>query len=320
MSFICRQSLAALLLAGVALGPVQAVAADGATTGSFAALQQIGSRGAAPVESLTAADGTRLALRSYLPANPKAVLVFFHGAGMHSAAGYPHLARELADRFDVAVYTPDLRGHGESDGPRGHAPSASAVWEDVSSVIALAQERYPDLPLFIGGHSAGAGLALNYMAYPKHEAVDGVVLLSPDLGPSAATQRAGSQPFASVQSGRLLVNTLTAGKVLGNSPAVSFAFPVRMMLADSKLLGGYTVNMAQAVIPVKPAEMLADVRMPMAMWIGADDELIDPLKLARLLVAPGRDRVAEAIGGADHLTILLHAADYIGPWLQRHGS
>ena len=113
-----------------------------------AALQQIGSRGAAPVESLTAADGTRLALRSYRLPIPKRCW-FFHGAGMHSAAGYPHWLAELADRVRRGGFTPDLRGHGGWSA--GHAPSASAVWEDVSSVIALAGERYPDLPLFIGG-------------------------------------------------------------------------------------------------------------------------------------------------------------------------
>ena len=81
-----------------------------------------------------------------------------------------------------------------------------------------------------------------------------------------------------------------------------------------------TVNMANAVMPRKPAEMLAEVKVPLAMWVGAEDEIIDPLKLATLLYVPGRDRVAEAVNGATHQSLLLRAADSVGPWLQQQAT
>ncbi len=301
--------------------PVAASTAEPAGAAvSFAALQAAGSGNPAPVEALNAEDGTRLAYRSYAPRKPQAVLVFFHGDGAHSGAGYAHLARALSERYAIAVITPDLRGHGESDGSRGDAPKPAAVWDDISSMVALAQERFPDLPVFLGGHSSGAGLVLNYLAYPRHDAIDGVVMLAPELGPFADTHRAGSRPFAKTQNSRLLVNALTGGKAFGSAPAVTFDYPLEALLKDQKLLTGYTVNMANAVMPRKPAEMLAEVKVPLAMWVGAEDEIIDPLKLATLLYVPGRDRVAEAVNGATHQSLLLRAADSVGPWLQQQAT
>lgn len=310
--------------AGVALAAalvLPAVAADGPAAGiSFAALQVAGNGNLAPLENLTADDGTRLAFRSYVPRKPQAVLIFFHGGGAHSGAGYAHLAQALSDRYAIAVITPDLRGHGDSDGNRGDTPKPAAVWDDISTLIGLAQERFPETPVFLGGHGAGAGLVLNYQAYPQRDVVDGLVLLAPDLGPFADTHRAGSRPFARTDNSRLLINALTGGKAFGNKPAVSFDFPLDVLLKDSRLLSGYTVNMANAVMPRKPAEQLAEIRLPLAMWIGNDDELIDPQKLAPLLRAPGQDRVAEAIAGVGHLSLLLKAADHVGPWLQQRAA
>jgi acylglycerol lipase len=88
---------------------------------SMQELSQAGTGDLAAIQTLRASDDIALAYRAYLPAEPTAVVVFYHGGGAHSGAGYAHLAAGLRDGPEVAVYTPDIRGHGESAGERGDA-------------------------------------------------------------------------------------------------------------------------------------------------------------------------------------------------------
>ena len=94
---------------------------------------------------------------------------------------YHHLGEGLSAEFPIAVYTPDIRGHGYSDGDRGDTPTVDQVWEDVNTMVKQARTKYPKLPLFIGGHSGGAGLALNYSSYEKKAEIDGYVFSLPTL-------------------------------------------------------------------------------------------------------------------------------------------
>lgn len=63
-----------------------------------------------PVETTEASDGIQLAYRVYIPEDPEAGLIFYHGDGAHSAAGYQHIGSALQEKYHVAVFTPDIRG------------------------------------------------------------------------------------------------------------------------------------------------------------------------------------------------------------------
>ena len=92
---------------------------------------------------LTATDGTRLAYYPYVPSNPIATLIFYHGSGANSAAGYLPIGQELRDTYHIATYLVDMRGHGMSGGPRGDAPSPQQVWTDVGTVVQFVHSHYP---------------------------------------------------------------------------------------------------------------------------------------------------------------------------------
>ena len=76
---------------------------------------------------------------------------------------YQYLASDLSSKYHITVYTPDLRGHGESGGKRGDTSSKEQVWVDISTMIDLVQKENPNLPVYLVGHSSGAGLLLNYL-------------------------------------------------------------------------------------------------------------------------------------------------------------
>ena len=314
------QRLAILATVGFILLPHVSKAADGADGVSFVALKTAGPGYLAQLEEVPADDGNKLVYRLYAPRHPLAVLIFYHGSGAHSAAGYQHLARALSERQQIAVITPDIRGHGDSEGNRGAAAKTTVVFDDVSNMIEVAQQRFADLPIYLGGHDSGAGLALNYQSYPQREVVDGLVLLAPDMGPFYDTRRANGPVFAKVDTSRLLVNLLTAGKAMGNAIGSSFAYPAEQYMKDSKLISGHTINMTAAVTPRKPKDQLAELKMPVGVWVGSEDEVIDPVKLTDLVKSSARLRTVATLPGETHISVLLKAADAIGPWIREQAT
>jgi hypothetical protein len=81
-----------------------------------------------PLKYLEAGDRTKLAYREYRPDQITAVLLFYHGGGAHSTAGYENIGSKLSDEYEIAVITPDLRGHGASEGERGDTPTVEQIF------------------------------------------------------------------------------------------------------------------------------------------------------------------------------------------------
>jgi pimeloyl-ACP methyl ester carboxylesterase len=247
-------------------------------------------------ETLTARDGVALAYRRYVPASPRAVVLFYHAGGTHSGAGYQSLGSGLKTQYDTVVYTPDIRGHGASEGPRGDAPRPEQVWEDVTTLIQHARTEYPQLPLFLGGHSSGAGLVLNYASHPDHESVNGYLFLSPQFSNRSRRERlAPTTPFAS-------------------DSALRVNYPAERLASDTGLVTAITANMSNALTPPAPFEQFAALDRPLGLWVGGDDELFlsDSFLLAMFhrLEASG-----EQFPTAQYLSVLTRAHETIGPWI-----
>ncbi|MEC0174123.1 hypothetical protein P4H83_04455 [Paenibacillus favisporus] len=49
------------------------------------------------------------------------MVLFYHGSGANSGAGYEPIGEQLSQNYGIAAFLPDIRGHGLSDGPRGDA-------------------------------------------------------------------------------------------------------------------------------------------------------------------------------------------------------
>lgn len=78
---------------------------------------------------------------------PKAVVGLVHGLGEHTGR-YEHVGAA----FTQAGYTLlgfDQRGHGKSEGARGHTPSYDALMDDIRELLAQAEKRYPGAPRFL---------------------------------------------------------------------------------------------------------------------------------------------------------------------------
>lgn len=137
----------------------------------------------------TTHDGLKIFAEGWEPDTraPKAVICLVHGLGEHTAR-YAHVA-EAFGRDGYAMFGFDLRGHGRSEGPRGHFPSIEAVMQDIDQLFEEARKRYPGLPLLLYGHSLGGILVLHY-ALKRKPNVKGVIATSPGLHTALENQPA----------------------------------------------------------------------------------------------------------------------------------
>ncbi|WP_010239402.1 alpha/beta hydrolase [Clostridium arbusti] len=129
--------------------------------------------------SHNAIDGTSLFFREWLPdGNVKAVVCIVHGLGDHS-----NWYKGLVDYFNknnFAVLAFDLRGHGKSEGKRGHTPSYEAFMSDIDILVNVAKKDFNNLPIFFYGHSFGGNLTINYVLRRRPN-LSGVIISSPWL-------------------------------------------------------------------------------------------------------------------------------------------
>lgn len=136
----------------------------------------------------TSFDGLKMYSKGWTPEKePKAVICLIHGLGEHIGR-YEHVGAAFADG-GYALLGFDLRGHGKSGGPRGHAPSADAFFKDIEAFVQDAAKRYPSAPRFLYGHSLGGLLTLSYAVTRKVD-VKGLIVSSPGLRTAIHEQKA----------------------------------------------------------------------------------------------------------------------------------
>ncbi len=102
----------------------------------------------------------------FVCADPLAVICVIHGIGEHFLR-YERFADRLS-RFGITTLGIDLRGHGNSEGKRGHCAPREAVLKDIDDLLVYASRKYPDLPLVLYGHSMGGNLVLDYRHRGDH--------------------------------------------------------------------------------------------------------------------------------------------------------
>jgi alpha-beta hydrolase superfamily lysophospholipase len=128
------------------------------------------------------ADGTRLFACGWRPEEPgrtKGVVGIVHGMGEHSGR-YAHVAEMLTDE-GYAVLGFDQRGHGRTEGKRGHTPSYEALLEGMDLMLDEAARQYPGLPRYAYGHSMGGNVVLNYALRREGRKLAGAIATGPWL-------------------------------------------------------------------------------------------------------------------------------------------
>jgi alpha-beta hydrolase superfamily lysophospholipase len=134
-----------------------------------------------------APDGAEFYLVEWRPPQPRAAVLLIHGLGEHSRR-YDHVAQAFC-HHGIAVLGFDHRGHGRSQGKRGHLPWAEKAPADIDHFLSDLKERFPGLPCFIYGHSMGGVMALEF-AIKRNPKISGVICTSPGLSTAKPVPKA----------------------------------------------------------------------------------------------------------------------------------
>jgi alpha-beta hydrolase superfamily lysophospholipase len=124
-------------------------------------------------------DGLQLFAQAWQPdEEPRAAIALVHGLGEHSGR-YTHVASALT-AAGYALVAFDHRGHGRSEGQRGHSPSWETLLDDIDTLLRETASRFPGRPVFLYGHSFGGNLVLNYILRRKPQ-LAGAIVTAPIL-------------------------------------------------------------------------------------------------------------------------------------------
>ncbi|PWY78368.1 putative alpha/beta hydrolase [Aspergillus heteromorphus CBS 117.55] len=155
-------------------------------------------------------DGVAVYQKTWSPPIPKAKLVHFHGFSDHinnSNELFTNLAQQ-----GIHVSGIDQRGWGRSaptKASRGNTGPTPFILADLASFIKSQQsEIYPDLPLFISGHSMGGGLVATLASTPEYQPLvssfRGIILLAPLIGLTPMQTPSSVTVFLGRLAGKLL--------------------------------------------------------------------------------------------------------------------
>lgn len=129
--------------------------------------------------TITATDQHRFDATLYPTDDPNAPILIFLSALGTPAKVYRHFGAEMV-KHGVQVCAPDWRGIGSSSIRADRSSDFGyrhLVELDLAALIEAVRQRYPDAPIWLGGHSLGGQMAL-LSAAANPGAVTGVALIA----------------------------------------------------------------------------------------------------------------------------------------------
>ena len=117
----------------------------------------------------------RIFYRRWEVNSSKGALVITHGLGEHSGR-YQHLAKYFNTQ-GYSVFALDHRGHGQSEGKRGHVETFEDYGDDLHVLLTWVASQGFDGRIHLLGHSMGAVIATGYAI--RYKNVASVILSSP---------------------------------------------------------------------------------------------------------------------------------------------
>jgi len=212
--------------------------------------------------------------------------VIVHGLGEHGGR-YQHLAAWFTP-LGATVYAIDLRGHGRSGGPRGHAPSLDVLLADIDAVVVRARTDSGG-PVVLIGHSFGGLLAIGYtLRHPDH--IDKAVFSAPLLIPKVKVP-AWKRPLTKILprvAPRVAVSNEVDANLLSHDPEIARRYASDPLVHDRITGGLYGDTIARGEEFIARA---SEVRVPFLLMQGRDDRIVDPLGSQRFFAratAPDR--------------------------------
>jgi acylglycerol lipase len=232
-------------------------------------------------------ESFKLYYQGWLPEkNPEAIIFIVHGLAENSGR-YNETAAFLA-KEGYAVFCHDHQGHGLSEGKRGYIKHFSTYAEDLTGFIDDTLEKYPEIPVFLLGHSIGGTIAISY-CLKNQEKIKGLILSAPALqrGESIKGWQVVLTKILSVISPKAGVDRLDSSTISKDRDVVN-AYRNDELVYTGKLSARLCSEILKTMDTL-PRET-AKIELPVLIMHGADDRLVSP---------DGSRNIYETIGSDD---------------------
>jgi alpha-beta hydrolase superfamily lysophospholipase len=222
-------------------------------------------------------------------AEPRSIVLIAHGYGEH-AGRYEHVAQRLVDDLDAAVYAPDHRGHGRTDGATGLVEDGEAITTDLHDVADSARAEHPGLPVALIGHSMGGLIATRYAQRFGSE-LAALVLSGPAIG--------GNPAFEQLLAMDPIPDVPIDPAVLSRDPAVGEAYAADELVYHGPFQRVTLEQLFAAIGRVAESGGFGDLP---TLWIHGSDDQIVPLDVTRPAIerVRGANFVERIYEGARH--------------------
>ena len=217
-------------------------------------------------------DGTRIAFRAWPQPGAKITFAVAHGLGEH-AGRYKDFAAGMARR-GKGTFAVDLRGHGQSQGQRGHV-DAWSQWSDDIVAFVSEVERQVDGEVVPLGHSFGGAAMLSTFIAAKLPKSKRFIVSSPALKVKVVVPqwKVNLGQMASRVMPRLALSNEVDAGTLSRIPEVVDAYKADP-LVHSKISSRLFTEWQRAAQDV--LSHASEIKQPFLILAGTDDRLIDP--------------------------------------------
>jgi non-heme chloroperoxidase len=289
----------------------------------------------------TARDKAKLSFDTYScdPATPaKATVVFLHGS-TYNTKRYAVIAKALLkQQFDVVLL--DWRGHGASEGQRGDVDYVGQLEDDLSDFIDYYRNE-SELPIILGGHSAGAVVCLRYTVKYGCDKIDSLAIVAPAISspmeairyraPASEWQykvryfRAPQPQDAAPEAALKHAPTFKASAFLWakflpflrHRAILTFPANPKMAEVEGRVLG-YSYNLMLSCDITDYANALNRLNVPVLLMAGESDEILHPDFIATLFhwhLPPHIDKKLVELPRVNHMSVVSAASKVLPQWL-----
>jgi alpha-beta hydrolase superfamily lysophospholipase len=192
---------------------------------------------------------------------PRFIALLAHGYGEH-AGRYEHVASMLVG-LGAAVYAPDHRGHGRSEGEPALVEDIEVLVSDLHAVADRARDDHPGIPVALVGHSLG-GLIATRFAQRYGDELAALVLSGPVIGGNPAFELLlGMDPIPEIP---------IDPSILSRDPEVGVAYAADPLVYHGPFHRATLVALAGSADTVATGGGLGPLP---TLWIhGANDQLV----------------------------------------------
>lgn len=249
---------------------------------------------------LVNADGQYLFCRYWEPSGtPKALIFVSHGAGEHCGR-YDELAQMLK-RLDMLVFAHDHVGHGQSEGERMVVSDFQVFVRDLLQHVNTVQKDYPEIPVFLLGHSMGGAISI-LAAAERQTHFSGMILISPLI--LANPESASTLKVLAAKLLNFVLPNISLGRidssVLSRNKTEVDLYNSDPLICHAGVKVCFGIQLLNAVSRVERA--MPRLTLPILLLQGSADRLCDS-KGAYLLMesSPSQDKTLKMYEGAYHV-------------------